>query len=714
MSSRVTQQERQDISGVWVQGIDEKTDPALGDPATHGTFTRSIYLRLVHAATDDAAGGGSGADYRMLYVFNEAGELARFAWNEHFAISGVLQGAWVSSNDWLTFHGDATSLGGTERSLSIAPNLALRPPSDAAVPESFSDTGCPMAFGTPTIDRKPTPVAGNTPNPFGELNADMPSEYITIVPKIHPKDPLHLSWCQRNAAGDDVIEIELLPADVMSRDDDPHVDASQTWNDVFHGTYPQADAVFVGYKPAEVDLYNGVTSATYPEMWDQQQMSGRRIFEYTKRSSTDFAKSRCGDGKFLALGTVCVPIGSGENLSSTVTIATENEHCESTALTLGLKGGVGEAVKASLSSTQENKTEQKDAQQFRYTRSSETFKKFALVRHLPNLTLAAEYTLDLYSLFSKLLSAPKLTLPDTDWAGQIEGTYGSHYANAATFGAVKYLKTTLTEQTEGFLAEQKIKLKAAASVAFDGYKGGPSVDVASTWGSQFTNTIEHDDLSEFYVGEHADPAAIFLDLRPANELLNPILLPWSADPLASTEQIQAPFMWYLLRQSWLDYQRRTHQIDASISALPDQDWSPKIVRFHAAVTVNIADSGPFSDYPTMYGRITWTPYGSPVVGTSNGYYRSATQWQKSANGTVPGTENVFCTLVADSTTSAAAGVGLQVSLANHRTFGPDDPFNITSKMPMNGANGEVYNGDDTSGDGVVHVKLWREIIPPST
>ena len=734
----VTNQERRDISGLWVQGTDEKTDPALGDPATHGTFTRSIYLRLVHAATDDAAppatGAKSGAGYQMLYVFNEAGELGRFAWQDDFAVSGALRGAWVSSNHWLTFHGDGKSLGGTELNLSIAPNLALRPPSDAAVPESFSDTGCPMAFGTATIDRKPTPVAGKTPHPSGNLNVGMPSEYITV----HPNNPHHLRWCQRDAAGDDVIEIELLPADVMSRD--ANADPSQTWNDVFHTTYPEPSAVFVGYRPAEVDLYSGDMTGTHAEMWDNQQMSGQCIFEYPKRNSADYVKSPAGDGKVLPLGTVYVPITSGQDASSTVVIATENEHCESTALTLGLEGGVEGAEKASLSSTETTKTEHKVVQQLRYTKSIETFKHHALVRHLPNLTLEAGYVTDLYDLFSRLLSSSGdpsklvLTAPtnppapgpiDGGWLSH-EATYGSHYANAATFGHFKYLKTTLSQKTEVAFVEQSTELKAAASAAFDGFTGGPSVDVKSTWGDKFTNTIEHNDMENRYVGDQADPAPIFLDLRPANELLNPILLSWSAGPLATTEQIQAPFMWYLLRQSWLNYQRRTHQIDTLISSLPDEDWSPKIVRFHA--NANLTNSpemseGANEDEHQVYGKSVWKPYGTAdlaakrpgaLVAGSNDYYRSAANSKTFDDGVIPGTE-IYCTLLAESTTVAGAGVALEFNVYNWEpSWETDRHAQINLKMPMNGEPNEAITGaSDDLEAGHVSVKLWREVIPPS-
>jgi hypothetical protein len=275
----------------------------------------------------------------------------------------------------------------------------------------------------------------------------------------------------------------------------------------------------------------------------------------------------------------------------------------------------------------------------------------------------------------RCLSASKLTLADIDWAAH-EETYGSHYANAATFGHVKYLKTTLTTKTEAALVKEGIELKAQASAAFDGFTGGTNFDVKQTWGDKFTNTIEQEDLRECYVGEQAEPAAIFLDLRPANELLNPILLPWSADPLATTEEIQAPFLWYLLRQSWRDYQRRIHQIDASISTLPDKDWSPKIVRFHGEAKLAKTDEweGWFED--RIYGRTKWRPYGTPLVAESVDYYSSAANSQGCLSGLIPGTE-ISCMLVADSTAAAGAGVALRALPRSHarlfatRTTRPD-------------------------------------------
>ncbi|WP_132961061.1 hypothetical protein [Rhizobium sp. BK251] len=731
-----TKHSRQDISGLWAQGVAEIADPALGDPATHGTYTRSIYLRLAHASApaDPAASAGAQAsdlypDCQMLYIFNEAGEMASFAWSDDFQTSnGAFQGAWVTYNHWLTFYGTAAALGGTDDlTLSIPPNLALRAPKDAAVPACFRDTGCPMASGTPTVDAKPIVGLGKAPPQLPTNLPARPLEYIRA------DDGNSLTWGQLGDQGAVAFEISLERAAAQPRPEDPKVDSGDTWGGIFVTSYPHADAVFVGYLPVGVDLTQGVMTSTKAGSWHGQSMSGPVIFKYPELKSQDFQKSPAGDGKFVPLGTIYSSLEAGQKNSSTLIVASTNQHSESTARTIGLEGGIEGAINASFSDTEENKTEEKSGQEFRYTQSAETFKKYALLRDPANLTLDEDYARLLSEKLLQLLPSvveaatlvargadpktAKPTLSDNDWTN-FEKNHGSHYANAATFGTVKSLKTILKEQTEGYLVEHTTKLKVKASAAFDGVTGGGNATVTSTWGTDFTNSINNQDLHEYSVGEEHSPAPIFLDLRPANELLNPVLFAWSADPLAEIDQVRAPFMWYLLRQHFLDYQRRQHKIGTPISALPDTDWSPKIVRFHASAQM----IGPALTSTAPYGTIFWAPYGNAVVAANNSYYRKAVNAHNvSANSMLPGAEDLTCTLVADTATSAESGVVLTVNLRHSVLIGHDDGFEVvTLKMPMIGtdhqeADGRGYLSDPATGKLPDHVfvKLRREIVQPS-
>jgi len=388
--------------------------------------------------------------------------------------------------------------------------------------------------------------------------------------------------------------------------------------------------------------------------------------------------------------------------------------------------------------THERSTEDKSSQQFRYAKSSETFKRYALLRDLGNLTFNSDYADSLSAKLAELLPGvieaanlsaqqpdPKNATPsltDEEWVA-FEGIYGSHYANAATFGTVKYLKTTLSEKTEGALVQDSTTLKESASAAFDGFKGGADAEVKNTWGDKYTNTINQEDLDSFFVGKDDAPAPIFLDLRPANELLNPILLRWNAGPLAEIAEIRAPFMWYLLRRHYLDYQRRTHMIDASISALPDKNWSPTIIRFHASAQM----VGPTGATPFPYGTISWTPYGGALSLNPQPYYRKAVDAKMlGANDMLPGAQDLTCTLVGGSAASSESGVVLTVKLKLSVLAGPDWDFEaVTLKMPMNGPDHEEFVGTGKLkiskflstmmpfADHVL-VRLRREVVKPKT
>jgi hypothetical protein len=710
------QLERRDVSGLWVQGIDEKADSALGDPATHGTYTRSIYLRLVHApagapAAPTAASGHSGksqtvpgADFQMLYVFDEAAELAVFSWQADFSPAPGVKGAWVSSNTRVTFAGDASAVG-TDLTVTVAPNLALRGPKDAAVPKSFRDTGCPMAFGEATLSRAFVPKPGTGIGFETDLNAAMPLEYISFSPE-GDKD---LVWTQRNASGADVIEVTISPADSTKAYTGDQ--KQSTWNDVFQASsYLNNDAVFIGYKPMEIDLYNGVLSGTQPELFDTQPMSGRRIFTYPTRDSTVFAKSP-EPGKFLPLGTLYNSVDAGNHQKSTTTIASENEHCQSLALSFGLEGGIEGLAKVGVKLSSEEKTEQTSSQQLRYTVSLETHKLFALVRHLPNLALDADYAQKLYAKLGTLVRSADMTVPDLDW-NSFEGEYGSHYANAVTFGEVNYLKTILSEKTEGVLTQQSLGLETTASAAFEGFEAKRDAGVTSTWGDKFKDTIGSEEVKGYSLGSATDHKPIFLDLRPVSEVLNPILLPWTPGPLATTQEMRAPFMWYVLRRNWSDYQRRVHQMGVKLSALADVDYTPTIVRFTA--TTNVFTGAVMGNWPSMYGSIAWSAPPAPVVAGIVGYNVDVKNAHASKdNEPIPGTGNLALTLVLGHNTPQTGNVGLNVAVRNWRAIGPDDKYNIALTFGLDSPDGHVTKGVAQNGPTIVSVDVSKQTLKPA-
>jgi hypothetical protein len=696
-----------DVHGLWMQEIDEAPDPALGDPATHGTYTQSIYLQLVMGPSADNAGASEAdADFQVLYVFDRGGDFARFEWQADRAVPGGRTGAWVSSNQAVTFSGDAVSLG-KEMSITVAPNLALRAPSDPAVPASFKKVGCPMPFGTPTMDRPLKPDEGTDHTPAGGLNAGMPVEYIAE----HPDDPHTLSWHQCDNTGTEVLQIDLAPADVMPRN--PASDPADSWGDVFKSmTYALNDMVFVGYIPENIDLYSGDPTGTHAELWDDQSMSGPRLFAYPLRSSADFAKSAGAEGKYLPLGTIYKSINTDTENSFDLTISTENEHCTTMASTYGLNGGIKGMFKASLSESQTQKNQQTTSTQYRYTLSTDTNKGYALLAHPPNLSFDTDYANALNDKLDSLLGSPDLSISDLDW-NAMEARWGSHYANAVTFGGIKTLKTTIREQAEGYLSEKSLSLSATAKGAYGKFSAGGDASVDNTWGDQFSQSITKEDVSSRFVGVD-QPQPIFLDLRAASELLNPLLLPWDPSPVADRAEVRAPFMWYLLGSNWRAYQLKVHHLDANISALPDVDWSPKIVRI-LIVNLDATVQSAF-DWPSMYGDCTWSVYGAATMAQGATYHRERDSAARSGNGDpIPGSENLSCLLVAPSAAYGTAGAVFHIQLWNWHNSDQNDAAAYDAHFPMATSPTLENQAVINSNENTYYLNLvWKvEAVPPS-
>jgi hypothetical protein len=94
-----------------------------------------------------------------------------------------------------------------ELTLSIAPNLVLRPGDDPKVLKDSRDTGCPVAFGAPTIDSEMIVGVGKIPRALPTFLRVRPVEYIR-------PDGKHLTWGQLDEH--DVSAFEIAPPSASS------------------------------------------------------------------------------------------------------------------------------------------------------------------------------------------------------------------------------------------------------------------------------------------------------------------------------------------------------------------------------------------------------------------------------------------------------------------------------------------------------------------
>jgi hypothetical protein len=661
----------------WLTGSDPFEIVTTPDPSTHGTYQRARYFLVIARSVPSVQPAPadtrhkdpkqpppppppSEVHYAQLLVFDENGDFGRFEWNADYTTWNGLKGAWVSHNEPFAFTADAEVLPPSGDSLTLPPVLCIQKPDGGHA--------CPLPQGGSLLE-----VDLSQPVP---PRVGLPTEYISF----DPAAKTNFDWVQPRAAGGmtRLVFERLKPTDSQAGAGDA------TWDSMFRNSYKLNGALFVGYKPRELDLYQGRITGTdcaagrYPG----QDLPGAPIFAYPELTSRDYVKSQSGEAKVLPLGAHWVSIDSEKENELTQVITTERERTQVTSLSLGLSGGIKGLANGKVGGSFESSTTTGETLETRYSLSVKTGKSYALIADGPNRRLDPVFKAQLLAYLQTYYRLGK-TLSDEVWHG-LQREYGSHYANAVTFGSISRLQTRLTARTELSAATQKVSINDEAKVAFDKFLSAGSNAAASfQWGDKLSTSIDVSDKTGFGLGTdpHEGPAPISLDLRPISEVLSPLFFDYDPNPAARNECIAAPFIWYRLRRSLQAYLKSKY-----LDQLPDtlnRDYTPKVM----TLTFPYLNVTCENDWPEMYGTITFTLIGDPekVAMVSQGFDVSASNCQSIGNGSnLPGYDQLYCTIAAP-LDEFAKGAGARVtgSLNNWHALEAADHIDVNFDAPMN-------------------------------
>ncbi len=209
----------------------------------------------------------------------------------------------------------------------------------------------------------------------------------------------------------------------------------------------------------------------------------------------------------------------GKSTSVTVTSAAETQ--KQLSLTMGVSAfGFGANFAAEKTTTNSAKSE--IGREYSFVRLS----RYALVLDLPSMRLSREFR----------RRVEELAAGGTDYQGFLD-TFGTHYANAVTYGALGFASTeTNSSESTATLAE---KFNVGANGEYKGIEanggGGSGNTNSNTSGSSSSNSV-YQFIGGSGTGDGKSVQAnddrlvpILYDLRPIPELINAALFPTGAD-----------------------------------------------------------------------------------------------------------------------------------------------------------------------------------------
>lgn len=230
------------------------------------------------------------------------------------------------------------------------------------------------------------------------------------------------------------------------------------------------------------------------------------------------------------------------------------------------------SLKESLSYS--GKTDIQNKNQSRFTVSRKVAEVWAAHLDIPSLALHETYLAGIRQRTYDLLSDSTPDKSQTEgWDDDFVPTWGTHYANSITHGSITLARTWFSLQAEQTATKLTHGLKQSASATLEGVTAGTDFSLKQEWESKVGLEVSEEDTSHFGIGT-PDPVSIFLDLRPASELLSPIFLPY--DDKDEWRRF-APWVWTEVRDNfevWLTKQGLNQPIDLDLV----EDYRPRKFR----------------------------------------------------------------------------------------------------------------------------------------
>jgi hypothetical protein len=569
-----------DLSGLWTFGPDEyQLDNGAavqaghtyssGVPGPHGTYLKKLWYRIYHS------------DDNHFYIFDENAEFQHFQW------------------------------------LSPTVLAAMFKPQDfglVQMPEVWQSNNMDFEFSLPKGDKyAPQGRQGRHQSRLRLMKAD----------KIQPSLNINSKWCPGIAQNvDDLNRQQFIYFDQKNKRiywlpewPDPHepgleffwfepqarrpvVEGNERFGEIFKTTeIAQLLYPFYGYNPRAVgfgsetaNLYSGLlspgtTKINYDDSNPTMIINNALLFEFPALDSGDHRlASELPHQPRLPLGLTGKFVDFTWEHSHTEEVSSTVDLARSWSTTLGFNAGVEKMMSLGLSGGYGKQKTKQTQRRARFTISRAVTVKYAFRNDVPNLLLQRQFLGEIESQLNRL---------EPSWVN-LTNNFGTHYVHSMTHGSMQYAVTTWSLVGELAAREKHYDLKIVASGGLDNAKAGGEKEFRTELKNKLEVETQTEDVDRMGIGSPAEPVAIFFDLRPIAELLNPILLPYNP---VDAQYKYSPFFWYDLRKS-LSRHLEGLGLNKPLERTLADDLTPRLVKLTvAAVDAYVDDRRTFKTYP---------------------------------------------------------------------------------------------------------------------
>ncbi|WP_395652828.1 hypothetical protein [Phycicoccus elongatus] len=574
--------------------------------APHGTFVPMECFRVQTTDSDDGQ-----VENAIIDIYDSHGNFIRFRWDEN-------AGRWNSSDEPITYTIPAGKYGLDQTTF---PELTLtRYPSLALAQYTKDDT------------THPDYVNRYHPKSLGDPNAA-----VTLPPQglDYKGEENHLEWkIEPWASGGPLLILRLGYPPLDPSRYKPGHNLGQTFGQAFitQSKLDQVSVSFCGFEPstagsyASKGLYSGTSLGTSPQDTHSQNpgqiFEGALLFAFPRQDSYDYVQCTYIEGSpNVPVGIWPRSVNVEQDDTHSQLVSSSADQAQAYAVSYGFSAGIEKMLSLKQTLSYSGKTDTQNKNQSRFTVSRKVEEVWAAHLDIPSLVLHETYLAGIKQRTYDLLSD---TTPDKSqtigWDDDFVPTWGTHYANSITHGRITLGQTWFSLHDEKTMAESKKSLAQSASATLEGVKAGADYTLTQEWKTVAGLELSEEDTSHFGIGT-PDPVSIFLDLRPASELMSPIFLPYNdKDEWGKF----APWVWTEVRsnfEEWLTKQGLNQPIDQDLV----EDYRPRT--FTITFPSLVIEQGPFmvpnqgetlASFPYVTGTISISPLPDSATATPGG------------------------------------------------------------------------------------------------
>jgi hypothetical protein len=265
----------------------------------------------------------------------------------------------------------------------------------------------------------------------------------------------------------------------------------------------------------------------HPRDYQSYTGSSKLLFKYPAEDSKDYYST---DNKLIVPhGLYFKSDNLGTERAETKTVSNSAEYATEWGVQLGAEVGVPEVASFSLNASYNNERQVASAREFRTSIARTTQTKYGLILDKSRMELNDEFRDRVLELRDELRATD--AVDPANYANFLRA-FGTHYANAITYGGMAYLEVDFTSSQLSTFSSDEVKLALEAKASLEisvGVSAGGNLKVTDKLGA----AVSAEQIRfGAYGGEisrgqgwsmpKGEEVPLYLDLRPIYELLSPI------------------------------------------------------------------------------------------------------------------------------------------------------------------------------------------------